>query len=273
MPRGIDKKSKVLMIRTRMIKPADNPFFSVCDQDKLSLLAESIRCNGMVQPLVVMREPLELWYTLVSGRRRLEAAKRLELEEVPALVVPSEQAAYATLLENIYREEPSCFETASILASLVEKLAITDVAELAAKIGMPEQEVREKLKLLSMDAGRIEVCRAAGVTQEIANRIMAMPKSEQDKLFFGLLNPSRDIEERAWQLRDRMGMDAAEAPRRTIAVKDVRIFYNTIENAVDIMKQAGIDASTERNDYDGFVEYFIKIPSSNNDNKPQISVV
>ena len=271
MPKNTEKKPRVLMIRTRMIRPPDTPNSPVFDENKMAGLTESIRHNGIIQPLFVTREPLELWYTLVAGRRRFEAARRLGLEEIPAQVIPAEQAAHTALFENLYRQDPNCFETAALIAQLARKTGIKDTAELAAKVGLGEDETREKLRLLTLDRDRIDLCRAAKVTQQAANRLLAMPKSEQDKLFFGLLNPSREIEDRAALLRERLGLDAAETPRRTVAVKDVRIFFNTIEKAVEIMKQAGIEATAERHDYDGLIEYFIKIPSSS-ENRQQPSV-
>ena len=271
MPKNTEKKPRVLMIRTRMIKPPDMSVYAIDDEDKLSGLTESIRHNGIIQPLFVTREPLELWYTLVAGRRRYKAATKLGLEEVPAYVVSPEEAISAALFENLHREDPNCFETAKGIAELAQKTGTKEPKELGACVGLGEEEIREKLKLLTLDSDRAELCRAASVTQQAANKILAMPKSEQDKLFFGLLNPSRDIEDRACLLRERLGLDASETPRRTVAVKDVRLFFNTIENAVEIMKQAGIEATSERHDYDGLIEYFIKIPS-NNENRSQASV-
>ncbi len=263
MARSTEKKLRALMIRTNMIKTPGAACWAVNDADKQQQLTESIRAGGIVQPLIVSREPLELWYTLVSGRRRLQAAIQLGLKHVPAFVIAAGQAPFTQLCENIYREPPSCFETAKLLAGLIDKLKINDYDSLSDQIGIPPEEIQNKIKLLALGDERIELCRAAGVTQEAANRILTLPKSERDKLFFGLQNPARDIEERAWQLRERLGLDSAETPRRTMAVKDVRIFFNTIEKAIEIMKQAGVNATTERHDYDGLVEYVVKIPSHN----------
>lgn len=273
MPRNADKKPHMQFIRTRMIRPSASTRAEVLDESRMVRLTDSIRQNGMIQPILVTREPLELWYTVVAGRRRMEAARRLGLEEIPAIVIPPDQALCAALFENLCREEPSCFETARLLAEMKDGYPGTETGQFAKALGLPEQEIADKFRLLSFGPDRIELCQAAGITQQMAQRILALPKSEQDRLFFGLLNPSHELEERAWKLRDRLGLDAAETPRRTMAVKDVRIFFNTIENAVEVMKQAGIEAATERHDYDGLVEYLIRIPSATADQRPHDSVV
>ena len=120
MPRNADKKPHMQYIRTRLIRPSASARADILDADRMARLTDSIRQNGMIQPVLVTREPLELWYTLVAGRRRMEAARRLELDGVPALVIPPEQALCAKLFENLCREEPNCFETAGLLDKLRE---------------------------------------------------------------------------------------------------------------------------------------------------------
>jgi ParB family chromosome partitioning protein len=245
-----------------MIKPPTDSFYPGCDEHKLTALANSIEHYGVVTPLVLTREPLELWYTIVAGRRRYTAAKRVGLDALPALIVPPDQATPITLLENMHREPASCFEEAALLDSVLQASDIDDV-QLAKQFGLTTQQVAEKRKLLTLDPESAGLCRAAGIDQEMANRILSLPKSERDKLFFGLLNPARDLEERAWLLRDRLGLGASQAPRRTIAIKDVRIFFNTIDKALDLMKQAGVGACSERHDYDSFSESVVRIPNQN----------
>ncbi|MEG1385430.1 MAG: hypothetical protein RSD08_09040, partial [Oscillospiraceae bacterium] len=70
-----------------------------------------------------------------------------------------------------------------------------------------------------------------------------------------------DLSSRASQLRERLQMDSDEPPMRTIAIKDVRIFFNTIDRAIELMKHAGVEATSERHDFDGLIEYYIRIPS------------
>ena len=272
MLRKSGKKLRTVMINTSMIKPPADDYSAVCDEDKLCKLTESIRQSGIIQPVVVTKQSLELRYSLVAGRRRLMAAKRLGLKTVPAIIAPPEKTIYIRLLENMYREPPSCFETAKLISVLIEELKLDDYRAVSLRLGMPEDDIREKLKLLSLGDEQTRICRAAGVTQDAANRILAMPKSERDKLFFGLLNPGGDIESCAWQLRDRLGLDS-DVPRLAVTVKDVRIFFNTVENAIYLMKQAGVEASSERYDYGGMIEYIVRIPSSNTQTKPHASVL
>jgi len=254
------KKARIIHIRTKAIIDPVGSCPAISDEFKMAQLTQSIRSNGMVQPVTVTRGTFDVSYTLVAGRRRLEAAKRLGMQEIPAMVIPPDKALTAALFENMFREPASCFDIARRFDEIMKTENITDPVDLGILIGVNEQEIREKLSLLTLPEEKIELCRAAGIDQECANRILSMGKVEQDRLFFGL-NTSQDIRERAWVLRSRLGIDSPQSRRQTIAVKDVRIFFNTIENAVDILKRAGIEATSERTNCDGYVEYLIRIPS------------
>ncbi|MEG2083822.1 MAG: hypothetical protein RRY38_04395, partial [Oscillospiraceae bacterium] len=76
------------------------------------------------------------------------------------------------------------------------------------------------------------------------------------------LSDGSEIAQRSKVVRERLGAQTSENHLRTIAFKAVRIFFNTIDRAVDVMKQAGVEASSERQDVNGCVEYRIRIPAA-----------
>ncbi len=255
-----DRKLRILMIRLRLIRPPPDEFYQGANADRLQQLTASVKTYGVAVPVLLTREPLELFYTLVAGRRRYAAACAAGLELLPAIIVPPRQAAVSRLMDQLHREPPNCFETAQLIQTLLQQNG-GDPADFAASIGYSAEQLAEKLRLLTFDDGTIALMRAAGIPQDIANRVLAMPQSERDKLFAGLTNPARDLQERCWILRDRLAIGAAEAPRRTAAVKDVRLFINTLDRAIDLMKQGGVAASSERNDCGGYTEYVVRIPN------------
>lgn len=230
------------------------------DEEKQAELQASIAQAGILEPLHLCRA--QGGYILISGGRRLEAAKRLGLKTVPAVI--EEGLSEAELLtrafvENNRKESFSVFEQAELLRRIMALRGLNE-AETARLLGLEEETVRARLKLLHFEAEAATVCEAAGLSEKWINRVAAMPPRERDKLFFGLLNEGEDLVSRASRLRERLRLDCDEPPMRTIAIKDVRIFFNTIDRAVEVMQHAGVEATTERHDFDGLVEYYIRIP-------------
>lgn len=231
------------------------------DPDKLALLQASLRGNGFVDPLVVMKDKLE--FAVLSGERRLAAAKALGIKRVPAVIVPPRtevEILIAALLGSIHREPLTCFEQARAYQRVMT-LSGKNAEEIALMLGVMPETVESRLRLLTLDEDAAALCESANLSEKLVERLAALPRSERNKLFFGLFNEAVDLSERANTLRERLHVDADEPPLRTIAIKDVRIFFNTIDKAIDVMKHAGVEATSERHDFDGLIEYYIRIPT------------
>jgi ParB family chromosome partitioning protein len=123
-------------------------------EDSLKELAESIRVQGVVQPIVV--RPVgavrgETRYEIVAGERRWRAAQLAGLDTVPSLVrdIPDEAALAVALIENIQRENLNPIEEARSLAKLVEQFEMTH-AEAAEAVGRSRAAVSNLLRLLEL---------------------------------------------------------------------------------------------------------------------------
>jgi ParB family chromosome partitioning protein len=131
---------------------ADNPRQRF-DEQKLDELAESIRNQGVVQPLVVrQRPPLEgggFW--LIAGERRWRAAQRAGLRSVPVVVkdVAEKQAYELTLVENLQREDLNPIEEAEAYQRLGSEFGYTQ-EQLAARVGKDRATVANALRLLKL---------------------------------------------------------------------------------------------------------------------------
>lgn len=229
-------------------------------------LERSVAQNGVMVPLIVKKRD---WpssrYELISGARRLAAAKRAGCRKVPAVIISGdeERALRCGVLSDTHRAERGGFEYACALERLM--LARGEGPEqLARSLGMTGEELSDALSALRLEEDEQEVCRAAGLTDGEARSILALPRSERNRLFYGLLSDNRELGVRARILRERLAAGAVSSGSHTraIAFNDVRIFFNTIDRALDVMKEAGVDAESERRDADGFVEYRIRIPFS-----------
>lgn len=123
---------------------------SVFDEEKLAELADSIRSQGVVQPVVV--RPIEdNRYELIAGERRWRAAQQAGLDKIPAVIrdVPDEASIAMALIENIQREDLNPLEEAGALRRLIDDFQMTQ-QEAADAVGRSRPAVSNLLRLLEL---------------------------------------------------------------------------------------------------------------------------
>jgi ParB family chromosome partitioning protein len=123
---------------------------SVFDEEKLAELADSIRAQGVVQPIVV-RPIDDGQYELIAGERRWRAAQMAAIDEIPAVIrdVPDEVSVAMALIENIQREDLNPLEEATALRRLIDDFQMTQ-QEAADAVGRSRPAVSNLLRLLEL---------------------------------------------------------------------------------------------------------------------------
>jgi len=133
-----------------LIRPGRYQPRSVFDEEKLAELADSIRAQGVVQPIVV--RPLEGdEFELIAGERRWRAAQMAGIDDIPAVVrdVPDEVSVAMSLIENIQREDLNPLEEATALRRLIDDFQMTH-QEAADAVGRSRAAVSNLLRLLEL---------------------------------------------------------------------------------------------------------------------------
>ncbi len=135
------------------------------NDEALDELADSIKAQGLIQPVVV-RAVGARTYELIAGERRWRAAQRASLDEIPALVkdVPEQSVLAMALIENIQREELTALEEAQALARLIEEFELTH-QQAADAVGRSRAAVSNLLRLMELpeairtllDEGKLEM--------------------------------------------------------------------------------------------------------------------
>lgn len=152
------------------------------DPDALDALAESIRRHGLLQPLVVRREAHG--YELIAGERRLRAAQRAGLEDVPVVVreaTPPERLELA-LIENLQREDLTALEEAEAYRQLIEVYGLTQ-EEIAQRVGKSRPAIANALRLLSLpDAVKAQL-ESGELTAGHARAVLAV-EGEESRVAF-----------------------------------------------------------------------------------------
>ncbi len=133
------------------VAPAPNQSRKKFDNNALSELADSIRAEGLLQPIVV-REKSSKEFQLIAGERRLRACKLIGLKTIEARVVKASDASSAamTLIENLQRENLDPIEEAFGLGSLMRDFNLTQEA-VSERLGKARSSIANSLRLLSLD--------------------------------------------------------------------------------------------------------------------------
>jgi ParB family transcriptional regulator, chromosome partitioning protein len=120
------------------------------DKEMLEELAESIRANGVVQPIVV-RPGTDGKYLLILGERRCRASKLAGMTTIPAIVrrVSEQVAAEMTIVENLQRQDLNCLEQASAFAQLSQKFGLTQ-EQIGQRVGMARETVSNYMRLMKL---------------------------------------------------------------------------------------------------------------------------
>jgi len=155
---------------------APNPMQPRRDFDETALheLAESLRRNGIMQPLVVRQNGS--MYTIIAGERRYRAARLAGLTEVPVVVmddVDDTRMLELALVENLQREDLNPIETAEAYRSLMDRCGHTQ-NELAASVGKSRAAVANVLRLLALPERIKQMLRAGTVSEGHARAILAL---------------------------------------------------------------------------------------------------
>ncbi len=140
---------ELLEIDIDLIEPSPAQPRTHFDEERLEELAQSIRSNGIVQPLLVRRRGAH--YQLVAGERRWRAAQRAGLQRVPAVVraIPDDKLLELALIENIQRQELNAIEEAHAYKRLIETLGLTQET-VAQRVGRDRSFVTNYLRLLRL---------------------------------------------------------------------------------------------------------------------------
>jgi len=150
---------------------------SVWDEKELDGLAESIRANGVVQPIIVRKS--EAGYELIAGERRFRAAKRVGLAVIPAIVRPAtdEQMLELALVENIHRVDLNPIERAEAYKHYVEAFSVTQV-EAAERLGEDRSVIANYLRLLDLPKEIKDMLSAGQLSMGHARAILALPTDD-----------------------------------------------------------------------------------------------
>jgi len=152
-PSTHDQITGVTTLRITEIVPNKYQPRRTFDQEKLRELADSLRENGLIQPIIVTKRDDSL-YELIAGERRLEASKLAGFKEVPVIVrsvTPKEQLQLA-IIENVQREDLNAIEVAKAYQQLNEEFSLTH-SQISDIVGKDRATISNLIRLLKLSDG------------------------------------------------------------------------------------------------------------------------
>ncbi|NLK39434.1 MAG: ParB/RepB/Spo0J family partition protein [Clostridiales bacterium] len=267
---------KIYKIAVEKIVPNPSQPRRAFSDESIIRLADSIRQYGILQPLTVRRpdpgyDPdhaaeeghIGEVYELIAGERRLRAAKLIGLAEVPCIIieVDSCRSAELAIIENIQRENLNMFEQAGAIAALIDIYNLTQ-EEIAKKLSASQSYIANKLRILRFSGEERYLILSNNLTERHARALLRLRDPEQRKQAIlviaqkGLnVSATEEYIERLLEPKRK-----EESVKRTMIIKDIRIFYNSIDHAVEIVRRSGINVMTERRENEETLELIIKIP-------------
>jgi len=231
------------------------------DERSLAELAQSIRSQGLLQPVMVRR--LDGGYELVAGERRWRAAQMAGLQQIPAIVreVPDEAALVMALIENVQREDLNPMEEAAAVQRLIDEFSMTHEQAADAvgrsrsatsnllrllKLAKPVQdmlmrgalEMGHARALLALDGARqIELATRIGArelsvreTEALVQRLLRAPEQRRRK------RTDRDLERLAEELSERLGTTVEIRPSRKGRGK-LLLHYSSLDHLDALLKR------------------------------------
>ncbi len=258
----VKSTAEIYNIPQAMIVPNPNQPRKRFDYDELENLAQSIRENGILQPITV-RKREDKKYELVSGERRLRAARLVGMVKIPSIVIniDDKNSAMFSIIENLQRQSLNFFEEAEAIEKLVGEYAMSR-EEVAQKLGLAPSTVSNKLRILRLpEEMRFELARS-GLTESHARALLMLEDDNQRARALSIIvDRHLNVTESERMINQMINRNnRSRNPLR--GIRDVRLFINTLNHAVDTIRRAGVEADAARSETEEYIEYVVRIPKS-----------
>lgn len=181
-------------------------------EDALEELAQSIRSQGVMQPIVLRRRPTG-GYEIIAGERRWRAAQLAGLERIPALLrdVSDEQAIAMALIENIQREDLNPIEEAVALARLAEEFQLTQ-QEVADAVGKSRTAVTNLLRLLNLNPAVRRMLEIGELEMGHARALLSLDEQQQEATAHAVARRGLSVRQTEALVRKLLAGESADSP-------------------------------------------------------------
>lgn len=239
----------------------------IFDDESIEELAQSISQVGLMQPLLVRQT--DAGYELIAGERRLRACKKLNMVTISCLVqnnIEEEESAVMALIENLQRENLHYLEEAECYSSLLDTYGLKQ-EELAVRLGKSQSSIANKLRLLKLPPEVKAEMIKTHLTERHARSLLSITdtKLQMDLIKkvvennLSVKDTEKLVDKTLDRLYDTRSKGAKPRPVIIRMVKDYRLFMNTINMAVNQLRDSGVRVELEQIDRPDGVDISIRV--------------
>ena len=258
--KGGIETNRILSLPIEEISPNPNQPRQTFSPEGLQELADSIRELGILQPLSV--RPSEQGWELIAGERRLQASRLAGLTHVPCIVfkASAEKSSLLALVENLQRRDLDFLEEALALNHLIHTYSLSQ-EECARRLGKSQSSIANKLRLLKLPEHVLDLLRDNGFTERHARALLRLEDAAaQDRAARWIISHDLTVAKTEEYVESILTQTSPLRRKPTFILKDVRLFLNTVDRGLTMMKSAGVHAQYGRQDTDDAILLTIRIP-------------
>lgn len=222
---SVTTNEQVIDVDIDLIEPNSLQPRTNFDEERLEELAQSIRANGIIQPILVRRTDSDR-YQLVAGERRWRAAQRAGLQRIPCVVrdIPEDKVLELALIENIQRQELNAIEEAHAYKRLIETLNLTQEM-VAQRVGRDRTFITNYLRLLRLPDDVQRMVEQEKISTGHARALLGIDDPDiQRKLAQSVINQSLSVRETERAVKRLIeGPSAKEVSKRAMPSEDANV--------------------------------------------------
>jgi len=232
VPESTDKSTGITTIKTDQIKPNRYQPRKLFNSEKLQELANSLKENGIIQPIIVTTKD-EGEYELIAGERRLEASKLAGFSEVPVIirsVSPKEQLQFA-IIENVQREDLTAIEEAKAYQQLNEEFKLTH-AQISEIVGKDRATITNFIRLLKLSEDVQQMILNDQISSGHARAILQVDEELRDKFSQLILKNKlsvRKAEEEAKRIKETGSVSISKKKKEVIKMPEFKEFEKNLK--------------------------------------------
>ncbi|PAU92902.1 hypothetical protein CK503_14550 [Aliifodinibius salipaludis] len=246
----------VLHVPVDNIRPNPHQPRKEFNEDRLEELADSIDAHGLIQPITV-RYIGEKRFELISGERRLRAAKLAGLQEIPSYIreVNDDDIISYALIENIQREDLNPIEVAMGYQRLVEEAGYTQ-AEVAERVGKNRSTVTNMLRLLNLPAFIQAGLRDQKISMGHARALLSIDdEDDQEEAYNKIIDKGYSVRKTEKVIR-KMNEDQEKESKSTDTSDKERAFLKEISNRLRSTLSTKVNIKSKKNGGEIRIEYY-----------------
>ena len=241
------------LIDINLIKSNESQPRKLFDDEKIMELAESIKSNGIIQPLILRKDKDE--YIIVAGERRLRAAKYIGIKEIPAVIMDltEKQILEISLIENIQREDLNSIEEAIAYKKLITDFDLTQ-EQLSKRIGKSRVAITNTMRLLNLSEDVQQYIIEGVISEGHGRALLAITDSKlQCELAQNVIDDKLSVRELEFLIRK---LKTKSEPSKSKAKKETNPYYKEVIEKLENYFGTKVNVTNKNNKGKIEIEYY-----------------